>query len=222
MCFSSEASFAAGTVLLGVGIVSMYKAASAPHKVLACIPLLFSIQQFDEGVLWLSFSNPAYLPWHQLSIQIFLAFAHVIWPVFLPFSVLLLEKAPWRRKIMRVTLGVGILLSVYFLYCLLRYDAAAVVKGHHIRYDFTYPYARGWYSGLLYFIPTILTPIVSTNPRMQLIGWLLLVSYAIARFFFGEYIVSVWCYFAVVISLVVLWEVGKKDFVNFKHEVSPR
>ena len=204
MCFSAEASFGAGTILLGIGIASIYKAKSAPQKVLACMPVLFSIQQFDEGFLWLSFSNAAYLPWQQTAIHVFLLFAQVIWPVFVPLSMLLIEKDPVRKKILRITLGTGIVLSIYLLYCLFTFDATAVVSDHHIRCDLSFPYTREWYSGLLYFIPTIISPLASSNKKMQLIGVIILLAYLISRFFYGEYLTSIWCYFASVISMIVL------------------
>lgn len=204
MCFSAGASFGAGTILLGLGIASMYKAKSAPHKMLACIPLLFSIQQFDEGILWLSFADPAYMPWQQMAAYFFLLFAQVVWPTFVPLSILLLEKHPVRRKILRITSGAGILLSVYLLYCLFTYGVTAVVADHHIRYDFMAPYTHSWYSGLVYFIPTVVSPLVSGSRKLQLIGVILLLSYLVSRFFYGEYLISVWCYFAAVISAIVL------------------
>ena len=207
MCFSAEASFGAGTILLGIGIASICKAESAPHKVLACMPLLFSMQQFDEGLLWLTFSNAAFLQWQQMAIHVFLLFAQVIWPVFVPLSMLLIEKHPVRKKILRITLGTGIVWSAYFLYCLFTLNTTAVVSDHHIRYDFTYPYTHGWIIGLLYFIPTVISPLVSRNKKMQLIGALILLAYLISRVFYREYLISVWCYFAAVISIIILWAI---------------
>src|SRR5687768_16565317 len=99
MCFSAEASFAAGAILLGIGVVSLNKAVSGPQRVLAGIPLLFSIQQFDEGILWLTFSNPAYMHWWQPAILTFLFYAQVVWPVFVPLSMTLIEKDPFRKRI---------------------------------------------------------------------------------------------------------------------------
>src|SRR5882724_3236338 len=59
MCFSASASLAAGTLLLGLGTVTM-KAARRPGEwPFAAVPLLFAIQQFIEGTIWLSFSHDA-------------------------------------------------------------------------------------------------------------------------------------------------------------------
>lgn len=53
MCFSMEASFGASALLLGTGVAAAIKATSSPQRMLALIPLLFSVQQFAEGWLWL-------------------------------------------------------------------------------------------------------------------------------------------------------------------------
>ncbi|MEV4887122.1 hypothetical protein MRBLMN1_005702 [Chitinophaga ginsengisegetis] len=216
MCFSAGASFGAGAILLGMGAACMYKAESTPQRVLAGIPLMFSIQQFDEGIVWLSLSDSNYLQWQQPAIRFFLFFAQVIWPVFVPLAMLLFEKDPVRKKLLRISLALGVSLGAYLLYCLFTYPVSAVVAGHHIRYDFTYPYTHGWYSGLLYFIPTVVSPLISGNRKLQLIGVVLLVSYLISKMFYGEYLISVWCYFAAFLSAVIYWVIvsGKEERVK--------
>ena len=54
MCFSSNASFGASAVLAVVGVVAIAKAKNTPGRLFAAIPFIFSIQQFAEGMLWLS------------------------------------------------------------------------------------------------------------------------------------------------------------------------
>lgn len=204
MCFSAGASFTASTILLGIGVASLYKAQSAPQKVLACIPLFFAIQQFIEGVLWLSLMHTINPQWQQPAMYAFLVFALVIWPMFVPFSMLLLEKEAMRKKILLPLSGAGVLLSIYLLYCLISYPANVTASHHHILYDFDFPYAHKWYSGLIYFIPTVIAPFVSSIKRIRLIAVAIVLSYLASRIFYGEYVISIWCYFAAIISIIVL------------------
>ena len=63
----------------------------------AAIPLLFGLQQLVEGLLWLSFRFDS----PQLNVAmtyLFAMFSHVLWPIFVPFAIGLLEPVPWRRK----------------------------------------------------------------------------------------------------------------------------
>lgn len=39
---------------------------------------------------------------------------------------------------------------------------------------------------------------------MRMIGIVIVVSYMIARLLYTEYLVSIWCYFAAIISVIVL------------------
>ena len=83
MCFSATASFTAAAVLALTGVISV---ASAPKKrwlLFALIPFLFSLQQFFEGVIWINGGG---------SGNFFLFFAFVIWPIWIPVSLLLIEK----------------------------------------------------------------------------------------------------------------------------------
>ena len=90
MCFSATASFTAGVALLGLGTLTLRRASSVAELPYAAIPALFGLQQLVEGGLWLTFANNT--P-HLNSIltHIYSLFSHVLWPVFVPIAVLLLD-----------------------------------------------------------------------------------------------------------------------------------
>ena len=96
MCFSVTASFVAGTVLSATGAVTIKKAKTKSEIPFATIPLLFGVQQFVEGAVWLSFQYSAQI-FNQMATYAYLGFAYVLWPIFVPLSVGLLETDP-RRK----------------------------------------------------------------------------------------------------------------------------
>ena len=48
MCFSATTSFAAGTALTAVGVISVRKSAGKAELPLALVPLLFGVQQISE------------------------------------------------------------------------------------------------------------------------------------------------------------------------------
>jgi hypothetical protein len=59
MCFSAEASFAAGAALLPAGAYCTSVAARKrpPYLPLAVIPVVFSFQQFAEGLVWVGLAQ---------------------------------------------------------------------------------------------------------------------------------------------------------------------
>jgi hypothetical protein len=204
MCFSSSASFGASVVLSGIGFVSLVKARTVPEKFLSGIPILFAIQQCIEGILWMSLSNPdlAQLQW--TATFGFLSFAQVVWPIYMPIAMFLFEQDPVRKRILTVCTISGILLGAYLTYCLLHYPITASANEHHIKYDLGFDLARKWYFGLLYFVPTIVSSLVSGTRRLRWLGYLFLASYIFARLIFQHFVVSVWCFFGAIISIVVL------------------
>jgi len=204
MCFSPTASFGASAVLLTIGLIAQKKAKTAPQHIFAGVPLIFAVQQFFEGVLWLALMHTAYAHWERLATYAFLIFAQVIWPVYVPLAIMLLEKNQVRKKILSYLLVIGTLLAVYLSYCLAMYNVSATIDGHHIRYSVDFPGANRWYSGIFYFIPTAISPFISGIKRIRLLGVVIILSYIITRIFYQYYVISVWCYFAAVISVIVL------------------
>jgi len=204
MCFSTGASFGAGVVLSLIGVASIKKAQTSTHIFFASIPLIFAIQQISEGFVWLSLSNPVYASLQYISTYTFLFFAQVVWPVWVPFSILMLEKKEKRKKNEKLLVAIGGLVSLYLAYCLLSYHVEARIIGYHISYKQNYPTKLSNYGAVLYIIATIIPPAFSNIKRMWMLSIAILISYIITTIFYVDYIVSVWCFFASIISIAVL------------------
>lgn len=213
MCFSASASFTAGVVLSVIGVASIRKSSTRSQLAFATIPMIFAVQQICEGFLWLALETPSFSSLQAMMTYLFLFFAQVVWPLWVPLAIYLLEENPKRKKIQKGLLGMGILVSAYLAYCLLSYPVLGKVLGYHISYEQDYPEALSLYGGGFYVIATILPPFLSSVKRMWMLGLLILISYIITTIFYEDYIVSVWCFFASVISICVLfvmYEMQKK------------
>jgi hypothetical protein len=211
MCFSAAASFTAGTVLTGIGVATLRKVDHPTHYLFASIPLLFAVQQFSEGVLWLTLpsANLDFGSLKQVTTYTFLFFAQVIWPFLVPLSVLLLEKQRSRKKVQRVFVGIGLTVSTYLCYCLLSYPVKARIVGYHCSYQQDYPAALREIGGVLYIIATIAPLFFSHVKKMWLLGVTILISYIVTALFYEHYVLSVWCFFASVISISVYLIMGE-------------
>jgi len=203
MCFSSNASFGAGIILSTIGILSI-KLAKLPNQIMfACIPLVFAIQQLTEGFLWVALLNPKYASLEIVSTYNFLFFAQVVWPFLVPFSIYKLEKEIRRKKILFGLSVIGLVVSMYLAYCLLNYQVVANIIGNHMSYKQDYPKDISKYCALLYIIATIVPPFFSSIKWMWLLGLTIFISYIMTTIFYVDYIVSVWCFFASIISMAV-------------------
>src|SRR5690606_8525175 len=203
MCFSAGASFGTGAILTVVGVASIRKAESPSQVLFASIPFIFALQQITEGFLWLSLTDPAYASLRQVATYNFLFFAQVVWPIWVPFSILKLEPRERRRTTEKTMVGIGALISIYLAYCLLLYPVEAKVVGYHISYEQDYPSGLGLYGGFLYIVATVGPPFFSRIKRMWLLGLTVFISYLIAAVLYSDYIISVWCFFASIISIAV-------------------
>ena len=202
MCFSAGASFGAGAILTVVGVAAIKKVQSPSQIPFASIPLLFAMQQITEGFVWLSLTDPAYASLQQVTTYSFLFFAQVAWPVWVPFSVLKLEPKERQTTMEKILVGIGAFVSLYLAFCLLSYHVEAKVIGYHISYKQDYPSALR-YSGLLYVTATIAPPFFSRISRMWMLGLTVFISYVITAILYTDYIVSVWCFFASIISIAI-------------------
>ena len=133
MCFSASASFIAGASLSAVGGTTLIKAKRKAEIPFAMIPLLFGIQQITEGIIWLTFRLDASLLKMTMTF-VYSLFSHVLWPIFMPFSIALLETVPWRKKIISALQLTGIAVGLYLLYFILKFPVTAEVLDKHIVY----------------------------------------------------------------------------------------
>lgn len=200
MCFSATASFSAGIVLLSVGVLAV-KSARGPREVpLAAIPLLFAIQQLIEGVVWLTFRYEAPLL-NAAMTHAYSFFSHVLWPVYVPAAVLLIEPAGWRRTTLWGIVAAGAAVAIYFMYMLVAFPVVSRAAGQHIEYVSPHFFAAVVMG--MYLLSTAISPMVSTHRWVKVFGVLALASFAAAYYFYAQWFISVWCLFAALLSLVL-------------------
>lgn len=211
MCFSAEASFIAGGALTVIGILSVRKVKESSQVLFASIPLLFGMQQLAEGFVWLSLTNSDYaesVPW---LTRVFIFFAQVLWPFWVPLSIMFFERENGRTLILGITTGMGFLVSALMLHRMFTENITTIVQEHHITYVFGEPSSLVKSFAILYFIATICSPFFSSYKRMWVLGGSISVSFFVTKIFFEESLVSVWCFFAAVISILVYWIVSRSE-----------
>ncbi len=209
MCFSAEASFGVGAVLLPAGLYCLRSAArKAPsYLALAALPLVFSMQQFCEGVVWVGLGNDN-LPLAKGAALAFLFFALFFWPFWVPFSVSFIET---RNTVGQLLSGVSLLALVFgwALYAPIllhsdRWLSVRVVR-HSVQYDFAVlPAFNALPAGVwhLLYLGCISCPLfVSFNRPFMLFAVLLAVSALISHLVFWYAFESVWCFFAAALSV---------------------
>jgi hypothetical protein len=174
------------------------------------------MQQFTEGLLWLSLRNPHLAHIETFCTSMFLVMAEVLWPMMIPLSVLFMEKSKKRKKILWVLVTMGISVSVYYTFCLLFFNVKPQINGYHIQYKSDFPNSWTMVAFITYFIASVTPLFVSSIKRTHLLGILMSLSFLVTAVFYLQYLASVWCFFGALMSGVIFWILrdAKKKF-NF-------
>lgn len=204
MCFSATASFITSAATGAVGAGAM-KRARKPYFLIALIPLIFSVQQLIEGLIWITEK-----PGSDATIlgYFFLFFAFIWWPIYAPVAVHSVEKGKIRRFILKGFILLGMAASAYLLAVLYVEPLAVEVMDHSIYYNIDVP-LTGF--GIAYYIfVTVGSLIVSSEKYFWLFGLLVLISAIISLVFYLQTFTSVWCFFVAMLSFLVYFYIASK------------
>lgn len=205
MCFSATASFTASAVLGVVGAVTLGKTKNRRAWLLSAVPLLFALQQFVEGLLWVSIKS---WPNQVLPLtHVFLFFALFLWPVYTPLMILLLEPSKIRRIIISFFCVGGAVVGTMFYVNFLQQPEIVRVVNKCLYYpnQIINPDLLKY----LYILVTVGSGLISSRPIAKLFCLLVLVGSVITYFFYSVNFTSVWCFFAAIISAVLFFQPQK-------------
>lgn len=205
MCFSPGASFTASVLLTVVGVETVRKVHKPSQLAFAGIIAFFAFQQFLEGILWLVIPGAGHPGLQKAATYTFLVMAEFIWPILIPLSVLLMEESKRKKQILGALLAVGAGIGFYYLRHILLYDLHAEIAGRHIVYKSSVLHAYARTSTLIYVFATLTPFFVASIRRAYLLGMIMTLSFLVSAVFYREYLTSVWCFFAAVMSFVIYY-----------------
>jgi len=182
-----------------LGVATVKKTKRNAEIPFAMIPLLFGAQQIVEGMLWLSFQFDAPLL-NVTMTYLFTLFSHVLWPIYVPFSIGLVEIAGWRKKVISAFQITGIAVGLYLLYFIVRFPVTSEVHEHMV---YVLPYVKEHPVLEIYVAATCVAPFFSSHRIIRIFGVLALLLFMVAYWFYTVAFFSVWCFFAAVLSVVI-------------------
>ena len=222
MCFSAAASFTTTAFLLPMGaycVMKVYKS-DKHYLALASIPFLFGLQQAFEGGLWLVVGDSVESSIHSMALG-FLFFADLLWPCFVPLAVAFVEENRKKRQLSLLASILGGALGLYiFLPLWIQPGWLSVqVRQGSILYQIVQLYdaiipqlgAR-----IIYVIIVAAPLLFSSVTALQRLGFLLLASIIVSSLLFSYAFVSIWCFFAAIISLYIVVIINHR-LPKFRH-----
>jgi hypothetical protein len=208
MCFSATASFATSGILLPLGLYSFIKALKTNKRYIpfSLIPIIFSIHQFIEGMIWDKLHTHPYTSWYQ-SVLGFTFIAFFVWPVYIPFSVYFIEPKLRQQRILSGLFVAGIILSIaIYLPIFIGQNAVDV---HIVRNSLAYltdhpPLLQKTFT-LSYVIIIFLSLFLCSIKEIKVFGLVLLGSFLLSFVWFYFALSSVWCFFAALLSSYIAY-----------------
>lgn len=204
MCFSAPVSFVTSGVLALTGAAAMKKAGKTPLRWYAAIPLLFSAQQFVEGLQWLA-DKPSVCS--TVLGYGFLLFAFLLWPLYFPLAAYKIETDQTRRKMLRGMIWFGLVGSLSLLAVLIIQPLTVAVTGNSIEYQVFVPFDVAGI--ILYVVATCGSGLLSTRPGTRLFAGAVFLSFMVSILFYEFAFTSVWCFFAAALSVLIYLDVCK-------------
>lgn len=224
MCFSAEASFAAGAVLTAGGGYAMVRASAAAPSLtpLAVYPAAFGVQQFAEGLLWLELPSASATHASALAL-VFLFFSHFFWPFWTPFSIYWLARGSSLRGPLLALTGLGFVVGALLFAPLLAEGSVPVGRlDGHIVYDTASVYTGSISPDIVLagYGLVVLLPFALTRDRaVQGFGALIVLSMLAALAFYAATFISVWCFAAALISAYVVGMVLRRTGAGGRDQV---
>lgn len=204
MCFSATASFTAGGILLVAGSGTFVMTHKSPERLLALVPLFFGVQQLIEGVQW--FAQRGTSACTALGYG-YLFFAFLVWPVYVPIVVYVIEKSQERKKLLGIFIALGATVVAYLLFSLLTNPLTVNIIGNSIDYAVDVP---NMFAAVLFYVATVCgAPLFSSRLIVKLSGLLTLIAFFVTYVAFRVTFTSVWCFFAAIISVIICVDVWR-------------
>ncbi len=218
MCFSPFASFTATAGLSLLSLISFRISQTREQKLLATVPLVFAIQQAIEGMIWLNAGQQHIITSMPL-VYAFLFFAFLWWPTFIPLATMWSEKmsvAPSREahavQLVQLLCSIsGVITALFLAHGLFSKTTQAVIENHHIVYNT--PWMPTW-AYATYILATIIPLLISRMRYVWMLGLAAAASLAYSNHLYTNYTVSVWCFFAAVLSgiiIIIIYLQNKKE-----------
>ncbi len=206
MCISATSSFvvAGGLTLVGAG--ALRRTRYDEHRMFAALPFLFAAQQALEGIVWLTLDARTWL--HNLGAYGFLFFAFIVFPIYVPLSIRRFERVPWRQMLLLGITIVGGGIGLTALYAMIVDGVVASVANHHISYSLALTQTKT--IGLMACSMVFIGSLYASSQRILWAGGLGVIGLVAYTYLaVPEAVVSMWCFLAGVLSILLWWAVPR-------------
>jgi hypothetical protein len=200
MCFSAQADVVMGVAVGAVGVDTLRHVTDRRELPLALLPLLFAVHQLVEAFVWWGLDGTVPLGLGRAAAVAYLIIAFVL-PVLVPLTVVAIEPDRVRRRVMLGLAGLGAVVSTVLVLAVVTDPVALADRGLHVSYDVGL--GGGGVLTELYVVAVCGAFLASSSRRIVVFGALNLVAVAVLGFLTLDGVISLWCAWAAVTSVLI-------------------
>jgi hypothetical protein len=208
MCFSPGADAVVGGIVVVIGADALRHVREPKQILLASLPVLFGLHQIDEAFVWWGLQGRVAESIERVSIWVYLLFALAALPALVPLAVLAVERSPSRRRVIAALAALGIGVGVALGVALFQGSVNAAIDRRHIAYDVS-ALNQGRELTALYVVAACGALIACSYRDLAALGVVNLVAVPVLMWMTVSGFVSLWCFWAAMVSIVIAFHVRR-------------
>ncbi len=169
----------------------------------AAIPLIFAVHQTIEGAIWLFLNHGEVVP--NALVVAYLLIAQVLWPAYIPATVLLMERR--RRPGLWILLAAGLIVSGSLAFILVQHHYTVTAVADGLRYATDLEFERRLLE--LYLLAVVAPLFLSRHLYVIIFGAVTLAGAIVTMLAFYFAAASVWCFFSALASIIVFLHIRR-------------
>jgi hypothetical protein len=202
MCFSPDADAVVGGIVVVIGVDALRHVREPKQILFASLPLLFGLHQIDEAFVWWGLQGHVSESIERVGVWIYLLFALAALPALVPLAVLSVERVQARRRLIASFAILGIAVGVSIGVAVFRGSVNAAIDGRHIAYNVS-ALSQGRDLTALYVVAACGALLACSYRDIAALGLLNLVAVPILMWLTVSGFISLWCFWAAIVSVVV-------------------
>ncbi|MDO8363110.1 MAG: hypothetical protein Q7V88_09445 [Actinomycetota bacterium] len=202
MCFSAEADLVGGAVIVAIGVDALRHIRSPQQRPIAALPLMFGLHQLVEAFVWWGLQGKVPAGLGRAAMWVYLVFAFLVLPLYVPLAVRRLELSTARRLAMLPFAVLGLAVTVFLAVAMASGPVTVELAGRHLAYGIGLQYS--FLVVGLYVVATCGALMISSVRSVAAFGVLNLVVVAALAWFQGDGLASMWCAWAAVTSAAIV------------------
>jgi hypothetical protein len=201
MCFSAEADVVAGLVVTAIGVDAFRQVRRPAERPLGALPVLLGAHLLVEAVVWQGVTGDISASTGRDAMWLYLAFALVVLPVFVPLAVRAVEPDARRRRTMGYLAILGATLAGVYLAAMFQAPVDVQIDGNHLAYRLGIDHG-GLLAGV-YAVVACAPPMLASERRIAAFGLANLVAVVVLAWVQNSALTSLWCAWAAVTSVAI-------------------